>query len=83
MCLATFTVTYDVIHSAKKTEETDGVSDEEEEMQKIENDNSVTMIKLQKGFGVIRKREQEAILHTRRYKIHTEPEKYFHTKLLL
>ena len=33
--------------------------------------------------GVIRKGKQEAILHTRRYKIHTEPEKYYHAKLLL
>ena len=33
--------------------------------------------------GVIRKRKQEAILWTRRYKIHTEPEKYYHAKLLL
>ena len=33
--------------------------------------------------GVIRKRKQEAILHTRRYKIHAEPEKYYHSKLLL
>ena len=40
------------------------------------------MMKLQKGLGVIRKRKQEAILHTRRYKIHTEPEKYYHAKLL-
>ena len=40
-------------------------------------------MKLQKGLGVIRKRKQEAILHTRRYKIHTEPEKYYHAKLLL
>ena len=40
-------------------------------------------MKLQKGLGVIRKRKQEAILCTRRYKIHTEPEKYYHAKLLL
>ena len=33
--------------------------------------------------GVIRKRKQEAILCTRRYKIHTELEKYYHLKLLL
>ena len=33
MCLATFAVTYDVIQSATKKEETDGISDEEEEMQ--------------------------------------------------
>ena len=39
MCLATFAVTYDVIHSATKKEETDGGNDEEEEMQNTENDN--------------------------------------------
>ena len=37
MCLATFAVTYDVIQSATKKEETDGVSDEEEDMQNTEN----------------------------------------------
>ena len=83
MCLATFAVTYDVIQSATKKEETDGVNDKEEEMQNTENDNSVTRIKLQKGLGIIRKRKQETIQHARRYKIHTEPEKYYHSKLLL
>ena len=43
----------------------------------------MTRIKLQKGLGIIRKRKWEAILHTKRYKIHTEPEKYYHAKLLL
>ena len=70
MCLATFAVTYDVIQSATKKEDTDGGNDEEEEMQNAENDNSLTMMKLQKGLGVIGKRKQEAILHTRRYQIH-------------
>ena len=46
MCLATFAVTYDVIQSATKKEETDGVNDEEKEMQNRENDNTVTRIKL-------------------------------------
>ena len=62
MCLATFAVTYDVIQSATKTEETDGINDKEEEMQNTGNDNSVTKMKLQKGLGIIRKRKQEAIL---------------------
>ena len=62
MCLATFAVTYDVIKSATKTEETDGINDAEEEMQNTGNYNSVTRMKLQKGLGVIRKRKQEAIL---------------------
>ena len=82
MCLATFAVTYDVIQSATKKEETDGGNEKEEEMQNTKNDNSL-MMKLQKELGVIRKRIQEAILHTRRYKIHKEPEKYYHAKLLL
>ena len=83
MCLTPSAVTYDVIQSATKKEETDGVSDKEEEMQRTENDNSVTRIKLQKGLGIIRKRKQEAILCKRRYKIHTKPEKYYHSKLVL
>ena len=33
MCLATFAVTYDVIQSATKKEETDSINDTEEEMQ--------------------------------------------------
>ena len=52
-------------------------------MHKTENAHSLTKMKLQKGLGVIRKRKQQAILHTRRYKVHTEPEKYYHAKLLL
>ena len=52
-------------------------------MQNIENANPYTKMKLQKGLGVIRKRKQEAILWTRRYKIHAEPQKYYHAKLLL
>ena len=46
MCLATFAVTYDVIQSATKKEETDGGNDKEEEMQNTENDNTLKRIKL-------------------------------------
>ena len=80
MCLGTFAVTYDVIQSPTQKEDTDSGNDEEEEMQNTKKDNSLTMIKLQKGLGVIRKRKQEAILCTRRYKIHTEPEKILSCK---
>ena len=81
ICLAKFAVMYDVIQSSTNTEETVDVNTEEE-MQNIENANPCTKMKLQKGLGVIRKRKQEAILCTRRYKIHAEPEKYYHAKLL-
>ena len=69
MCLATFAVTYDVIQSATKKEETDCINDKEDKMQNTENDNSVTRIKLQKGLSIIRKRKQEVIICTRKYKI--------------
>ena len=59
MCLAIFAVTYDVIQSATKKEETDGGNDEEEEMQNTKNDNSLTMMKLQKGLGVIRRENRK------------------------
>ena len=73
---------YDVIQSSTKTAETQNVNTEED-MQNTENAHTLTKWKLQKGLGVIRKRKQQVILCTRRYKIHTEPEKYYHGKLFL
>ena len=82
ICLAIFAVIYDVIQSSTETGETQDVNTVDD-TQNTENPHSVTKMKLQKGLGVSRKRKQQAILHTRRYKIHTELEKYYHTKLLL
>ena len=82
ICLATFAVMYDVIQPSTKTGEMQDVKTEEDK-QNTENPHAFTKMKLQKGLGVIRKRKQQAILHTRRYKIPTEPEKYYHSKLLL
>ena len=82
ICLATFVVMYDIIQLSTKTGETRDVNTVKD-TQNTENPHTVTKMKLQKGLGVIRKRKQQAILLTRRYKIHTEPEKYYHAKLLL
>ena len=82
ICLATFTVMYDVIKSSTQTEETED-GNTQEDTYSTENPETLTKIELQKGLGVIRKRKQQAILCTRRYKVHTEPEKYYHAKLLL
>ena len=82
ICLATFAVMYNVIQSSTMTGETQDVNTEQD-MQNTENAHALTKMKLQKGLGVISQRKQQAILHTRRYKIHTEPEKYYHSKLLL
>ena len=82
ICLATFAVMYDVIQSSTQTEETDDMNTQQD-MYNTDNPKTSTKIKLQKGLGIIRKRKKQAILHTRRYKIDTEPEKYYHAKLLL
>ena len=81
-CLATFAVMYDIMQSSTMTGETQDVNTVEN-TQITENAHALTKMKLQKGLVVIRKRKQQAILCTRRYKIHTEPEKYSHSKLLL
>ena len=82
MCLATFAVMYDVIQSSTQTEGTEDMNTQQD-MYNTENPETSTKIKLQKGLGIIRNRKQQAILHTRRYKVHTEPEKYYHAKLLI
>ena len=82
ICLATFAVMYDVIQSSTQTEETEDVNTQQD-MYSTENPETSTKVKLQKGLGIMRKRKQQAILCTSRYKLHTEPEKYYHTKLLL
>ena len=82
ICLATFAIMYDVIKSSTQTKETEDVNTQED-MYNTENPETSKKIKLQKGLGIIWKRKQRAILCTRRYKAHTEPEKYYHTKLLL
>ena len=63
-------------------EETEDVNTQDY-MYNTDNPETSIKIKLQKGLGVIRKRKQQAILRTRRYKVHTEPEKYYRAKLLL
>ena len=55
----------------------------QQDMYNTDNPETSTKIKLQKGLGIIRKRKQQEILHTRRYKVYTEPEKYYHAKFLL
>ena len=71
----------DVIQSSTETEESEDVNTQD--MYNTENPETSTKIKLQKGLGIIRKRKQQAKLCTRRYKVQTEPEKYYHVKLLL
>ena len=90
MCLATSAVNDNVCYSVSKDDGIIGIGEADEE-EEIDNDdielenqpNMQPMITLKQKLGYMRKRKQEAILRTRRYKISIEPEKYYHSKLLL
>ena len=81
MCLATFAVNYNVAQANNELiemQETDA-----NELSETEEYDSCTKITLKDGLGYMHKRKQEAILHVRRYKLQTEPQKYYHSKLIL
>ena len=82
MCLATFAVTYDVATSSPSLVQNEDINID---MDNLNNDNfeNPKIMMLKGGLGQMRKRKQESILRTKEYKVHTEPEKYFHAKLLL
>ena len=81
MCVAKFAVNYDVTqahHEFIKMQEMDA-----NELSETEEYDSCTKVRLKDGLGYMQKRKQEAILHVARYKVQTEPEKYYHAKLIL
>ena len=81
MCSATFAVNYNVAQANNKlieVQETDA-----NELSETEEYDTSTKITLKDGLGYMHKRKQEAILHVSRYKFQTEPQKYYHSKLIL
>ena len=70
MCLAMFAVTYDVVSSHTQQDEDDTVSCPARRQR-----NNV--IKLHNGLGYMRKRKRQSILHVKRFKLATEPERYY------
>ena len=81
MFLATFAVNYNVAPASNdliEMQETDA-----NELSATEEYDTCTKITLKDGLGYMHKRKQEAILHVRRYKLQTEPQKYCHSKLIL
>ena len=81
MCLAKFAVNYNVTQAHDELidmQETDA-----HELSETEEYDSSTKIRLKDGLGYMQKRKQEAILHVTRYKMQTQPEKYYHSKLIL
>ena len=81
MCLATFAVNYNVAQANNELiemQKTDANKPSE-----TEEYDRCTKITLKDGLGYMHKRKQEAILCVRSYKPQTEPEKYYHSKLIL
>ena len=53
------------------------------ELSQTEEYDSCTKITLKDGLGYMHKRKEEAMLHVMRYKLQTEPQKDYHSKLIL
>ena len=81
MYLATFAVNYNVTQANNELIEMQETG--ANELIETEEYDSCTKITLKDGLGYMNKRKQEAILHVRRYKLQTEPQKYHHSKLIL
>ena len=73
MCLATFAVNYNVAQANNELIEVQEI--DANELSETEEYDTCTKITLKDGLGYMHKRKQEAILHVRRYKLQTEPQK--------
>ena len=76
MCLAKFAVNYEPSSSSGNETVEPDIDAEHNEYDDNNQDDYMEKIKLKNGLGTMRKRKREAILWTRRYKVHSEPEKY-------
>ena len=81
MCLAKFAVNYEPVTSQTDSlHDLDNNSDTESDSQ---HNNRNTRIKLKDGLGIMKKCSQEFILRVKNYKQNMEPEKFYHSRLLL
>ena len=78
MCLADFTVEYDVSYHKKLRSKYDSCSPITEDDPQYDK-----IIKLQNGMGLMRHRKTRAILLTHRFSADKEPEKHYHSELML
>ena len=76
MCLALFAVTYDVVS---------GISQQADESMydDLVSREKPGIIKLHNGLGYMRKRKRQSILRVKHFRVATEPERYYHSKLIL
>ena len=81
MCLAKFAIHYEPVTSQTDSlHDLDNNSDTESDSQ---HNNRNTRIKLKDGLDIMKKCSQEFILRVKNYKQNMEPEKFYHSRLLL
>ena len=86
MCLAKFAVNYEPIFDSKQVDEQtegandDDIEDNEDEMIRGRHND---VIVLNNNLGCMRKRRSESILRIKAFRQNTEPEKYYHSRLIL
>ena len=76
MCLALFAVTYDVVSGISQQAD-ESLSDD------LVSREKPGIIKLRNGLGYMKKRKRQSILRVKRFRVATEPERYYHSKLIL
>ena len=83
MCLASFAVNYEASSTTDETSLSDDIELLEHDNTENTTGKYTNKIQLHGGLGTMRKWKKEAILKTRQYNLHGDPEKYYHAKLLL
>ena len=88
MCLAKFAVNYNTTTSGKSLPAKNSGNQLESDGEDGENDENDAkkhqhIINLSKGLGTMTKRKHEAIIQVKSYKLITEPEKYYYSRLML
>ena len=79
MCLATFAVNYSVAQANNELIEVQETN--ANEVSETKEYDTCTNITLKDGLGYMHKRKQEAMLHVRRYRLQTEPQKILSFKI--
>ena len=85
MCLAKFAVNYDVISTTVDDDvgNHENCYEDDGDIKLTDETSESNKITLKNRLGYMRKRKKESILQTRRYTSHRQPEKYYHSKLIL
>ena len=84
MCLAAFAANYGYRTSARNKDNLQGDnSSQDDSDDEVAEDNLPKQIVLKRDLGHMVKRKTEAIIRSHQFSVHQDPEKYYHSQLLL